>query len=363
MQEVIRFLDTQQESKNKSEVQDSFYDATVNPESKNVSFVAKVGDDIVGAFVLSRDVNLSYYVSHFNVQDLMILNEHDRREHTRILHSVLNPIFQRSTRFILKELMRLFNKTSIYFETDNFTTIPTIFNELIPVRSRRFPHFLKRKWDNEHYEPPPTEEEEEAKAVMNGADRHYLDEKESGFALSFVTKRNISEPKIVKNSRIVVVGASDAGISFIEALLSLSYLHFTNITLIAPGGLPHHNAADEPASNLKASSTSYTNDELARLMLETRVRVINARMVDINRADKHIILQDERMVPYDTLVLAMGLQDKTLQSLGYVSRGIAPVPNGLDRIEGLISLDDPYLYQHMRKDGSLLPMLVAKKKP
>lgn len=198
---------------------------------------------------------------------------------------------------------------------------------------------------------------------MNGADRHYLDEKESGFALSFVTKRNISEPKIVKNSRIVVVGASDAGISFIEALLSLSYLHFTNITLIAPGGLPHHNAADEPASNLKASSTSYTNDELARLMLETRVRVINARMVDINRADKHIILQDERMVPYDTLVLTMGLQDKTLQSLGYVSRGIAPVPNGLDRIEGLISLDDPYLYQHMRKDGSLLPMLVAKKKP
>ena len=42
-------------------------------------------------------------------------------------------------------------------------------------------------------------------------------------------------------------------------------------------------------------------------MLETRVRVINARMVDINRADKHIILQDERMVPYDTLVLTMGL--------------------------------------------------------
>ena len=52
--------------------------------------------------------------------------------------------------------MRLFNKTSIYFETDSFTTIPTIFNELIPVRSRRFPHFLKRKWDNEHFEAPAT---------------------------------------------------------------------------------------------------------------------------------------------------------------------------------------------------------------
>ena len=50
----------------------------------------------------------------------------------------------------------------------------------------------------------------------------------------------LSEPKIVKNSRIVVVGASDTGISFIEALLSISYLRFTNIMLIAPGGLTYH---------------------------------------------------------------------------------------------------------------------------
>ena len=86
-------------------------------------------------------------------------------------------------------------------------------------------------------------------------------------------------------------------------------------------------------------------------------------MIDINRADKHIILQDDRMVPYDTLILTMGLQDKTLSSLGYISRGIAPIPAGLNRIEGLISVDDPYLYQHLRSDGSLMPMLTAKKKP
>ena len=93
MQDVIRFLETQDSQKEKSEIQDAFYDATVNPESKNASFVARVGDDIVGAFVLAREVNLRYYVSHFNVQDLMILNEHGPREHTRLLHSVLNPIF------------------------------------------------------------------------------------------------------------------------------------------------------------------------------------------------------------------------------------------------------------------------------
>jgi len=133
-----------------------------------------------------------------------------------------------------------------------------------------------------------------------------LDEKESKFALCFTTKRLLSEPKIVKNSRIVVVGASDTGISFIEALLSISYLHFTNITLIAPGGLPHHHYENR-ASNLKAYSTSYTNQELHRLMLESRIKVINARMVDIDRQDKNVILNDSTIIPYDTLVLTMGI--------------------------------------------------------
>jgi len=132
----------------------------------------------------------------------------------------------------------------------------------------------------------------------------------------------LSEPKIVKNSRIVVVGASDTSISFVEALLSTSYLHFTSIVLVAPGGLPHHHYIDK-TENLRSYSTSYTNQELKRLMLESRVRVINARMTDIDRSDKNIILHDDTVIPYDTLILGMGIQDKTLNSLGYVSRGIA----------------------------------------
>jgi NADH dehydrogenase FAD-containing subunit len=79
-------------------------------------------------------------------------------------------------------------------------------------------------------------------------------------------------------------------------------------------------------------------------MLESRVRVINARMVDIDRPDKNVILNDDTIVPYDTLILTMGIQDKTLNCLGYVSRGIAPLPDDKKRVEGIISIDDPYLY-------------------
>jgi len=48
---------------------DSLYDCAVNPSSTNYGFVAKVFDQIIGAFVISKDVNLEYYISHFHVQD------------------------------------------------------------------------------------------------------------------------------------------------------------------------------------------------------------------------------------------------------------------------------------------------------
>jgi hypothetical protein len=62
----------------------------------------------------------------------------------------LNPLFQKSVRFIIKEILRLSNKTCFYFETHERSLLPDIFNEFYLVRSRTFPYFLKRKWDFEH---------------------------------------------------------------------------------------------------------------------------------------------------------------------------------------------------------------------
>lgn len=45
----------------------AMYDCAINPASTDFGFVAKIMDQIVGCFILSKDVNLDYYTSHFHV--------------------------------------------------------------------------------------------------------------------------------------------------------------------------------------------------------------------------------------------------------------------------------------------------------
>jgi malic enzyme len=61
----------------------------------------------------------------------------------------------------------------------------------------------------------------------------------------------LSINKVNNNTRIVVVGASDTGISFIETLLSIKYINFTNITLLTPTGLVCMHT-DDPFAQYKA---------------------------------------------------------------------------------------------------------------
>lgn len=84
-------------------------------------------------------------------------------------------------------------------------------------------------------------------------DRNPIDEETASFGLSLVSKRMLSVNKINNNTRILVVGATDTSISFIEYLLSLRYVHFPNITLLSPCGLHYvHLKDDNPSSQLKA---------------------------------------------------------------------------------------------------------------
>lgn len=127
-----------------------------------------------------------------------------------------------------------------------------------------------------------------------------LDESTS-YCLHFITHRLLSEPKMCNRSRVVVVGGSDTGVAYLESLIMVPYLHFTNVTLLAPGGDPVQNAEYKPSSQsalmcgsdgvarFRALTSSYGSDSMQKMALGTRVNILTgegARMIDLDRENK-----------------------------------------------------------------------------
>lgn len=198
---------------NNDKIRNDIKQSIEKTSSNLLSFSVFCGEELIGLYVISKNVNLDYYISHFFVQDHIILDQHPRDSHSKLIHGILNPLFTKSIRYILREILRLSNKTCLYFEVHERTLLPDIFHEFVLVRSRIFPQFLKRKWDFQ-FEQEDKERKLNTKNFIDG-DRDAFDQEEPPFSLSVITKKMLNTNKISNNSRIVVVGASDTGISFI----------------------------------------------------------------------------------------------------------------------------------------------------
>ena len=141
----------------------------------------------------------------------------------------------------------------------------------------------------------------------------------------------------------VVVGASDTALSFLETLLTVPYLSFTNLYLLAPmaaerlrtpRGAPPDAAADAATGGggdagaafapFLSHTCGYSTEELQQLAIGARVRLVESRMVGIERARKAVVLPDDSILPYDYLVVAPELGDQTLLPLGPEAAQVPP---------------------------------------
>ena len=66
-EDIEKFRDLIETLEDKKQIYETLYEATLNPDSPNLAFVCKIYDDVVGAFVLAKDINLEYYKSHFHI--------------------------------------------------------------------------------------------------------------------------------------------------------------------------------------------------------------------------------------------------------------------------------------------------------
>ncbi|XP_068088540.1 cilia- and flagella-associated protein 61 isoform X2 [Hyperolius riggenbachi] len=287
------------------------------------AFVAEVADQIVGISILRNEEDIEYIRSHYNIEDFIYYNHHQRDEHGHLYHYALNPVFKRYCKHFLKEILRLSHKSSLYypvyptydrggqFKIPCAHSLTSALHYMVPVRPRRQIVY-------------PLE-----KLGINAPSKQ-VSKDQPGYALYHLNRKLTFEPKITINARIVVVGSSTVGISFLETLVFCPHLKFNNITLISTHGLPGNNP---PVScvdpTFLSRSHCYNDKDYALMSLRSWVNVVVGKMTGIDRAAKFVIVSSERKVPYDHLILSTGQQYQI------------PCPSGADISKLLTNLEAP----------------------
>jgi len=325
-------------------------------------FVADFDEQVVGLIVLRippPDV-VETLRCCYHLDDYLLVDHHEKQPnkgHGQLVHWVVNPLFQKFSCRLLQGAMRICGRSVLFVEMNLQNTVSPIFRDMLQVAPRRAPTLkkVKRKPPKEASfatvpKEPPTEDDN-----LEIRRQELLRDTSQTMALSIVAKKLLSECKIPVNARIVVVGASDCGLSFLESLLSIPHLHFNSLTLLAPGGLEYHHAHHLP---LIAGTAAYSHQELRRIMLELRVRILDSRMVQIDRQQRCCILHDGAMLPYDYLIVAAGLQDDALHTLKIRSWGVEHVTDGFRRVNGAMSVADPSIRDLLVEGGTLIKSLI-----
>eukprot|EP00929_Paragymnodinium_shiwhaense_P013279 TRINITY_DN121142_c0_g1_i1.p1 TRINITY_DN121142_c0_g1~~TRINITY_DN121142_c0_g1_i1.p1 ORF type:complete len:1535 (-),score=494.46 TRINITY_DN121142_c0_g1_i1:571-5175(-) len=334
----------------------------VTREEGDMAFVAVFDSQVVGLILLEvptpevvDTLRCCYHLDDY------ILVEHHRnaacKGYGRMVHYVVNPLFAKYARRLHQGAMRMCGITALFMEIELQTTVSPIFREYLQVAPRRPPQLKKvLRVPPKTYTFANVEQEVPTEADLREQERQRL-LRDAGQtkALSIVAKKLLSETKIPINARIVVVGASDCGLSFLESLLSIPHLLFNSLTLLAPGGLEYHHSHHLP---LVAGSAAYSHQELRRIMLELRVRILDARLVQIDRQQRCCILHDGSMLPYDYLVNGAGLQDDALHALKIRSWGVEHVTEGYRRVNGAMSVSDPSIRELLVEGGTLVKSLI-----
>ncbi|KAK9809259.1 hypothetical protein WJX72_012281 [[Myrmecia] bisecta] len=246
----------------------SFLDAV----QLGAAFVAVCQNQIVGLATLRLKVDLPLLQANFRLSSLLDLAQHTAEGHAEVDVLYLNPIFNHRAAMFLSEIMRHLGKTCLHYALPQHEAAPDILKEFrqVPVRNLCQPQ----------------------------------DANDTAFALFVFSHKWFHHRRPAVNSHIVVVGASECGLSAVEQLVTSQQLAFNAITLVAPGGILPGGVG-----------STVTESLLSKLGLEVFVTIVDAELVALDRQERIVQLSNGQHLQYGVLVLATGIAHQPLLAL------------------------------------------------
>lgn len=330
-------------------------DVDLKDNPSEACFVAMLGGDVVGMMTISRKSasteDINWFRANYQIEDQVSYDRHRGRAQAVITDWTMTPTFSRWGRYMLREVMRHYGKTLIYYQCPENCCPPIeVLNEMIPVLPRtRMQAALPQLPRGRVKEVPPPE-------PLPLVARPSENAPSNSCPLFYIAKNQLVTPKQIVSTRIVVVGGCLSTFPLLETLMFVPYIQLTNVYLVmespptavtennkgskanseppareySPPPSPDKSGAGTPkpvkltevckhalysseadyAGCLSVVDTCEPLDQMVRAMgFNHTVTVIRGRLTDIDRAHKAIIVSDETVVEYDILVVAPGTHD------------------------------------------------------
>ena len=194
------------------------------------SFMLMFGTRVAGFAIISRkistDENLNKLREEYNLDEVVEFDKHPTRAQAFITHCLIDPVFSPWFQFTLREIMRTYGKTVLYYRiSDGYVPAVEMVNELIPVSPRRVIQRAIRNIDSNK-----NNHENNNVAASSSGNIDICTHKNPLF---FITKNKLSKRKKVLNNRIVITGGSAHAHAVLETLCYLPDITLSNVYVVS----------------------------------------------------------------------------------------------------------------------------------
>lgn len=289
-----------------------FNDITLEDNPMETSFVLLFGSKVVGFVALSRKKITTEDIlklrSTYRLDDIADYERYRTRSQANIVQWILSPTFSQWSRFTMREIMRLYEKSLLYYH-GVLSSVPAveIINELIPVAPRC-----------SMQQPARPKSSNKGSSFLNSNNV-----KSDRGPLFVITKNRLSLRKTTVNNRIVIVGGTAYAHAVLETFFYLPNMIFSNVYVVnerqsAPFLLGDVALGGESLSRSEFSGCLSMRDvddpplgDTFALGLAYKSTLVKGHLTDIDRESKSIVVSNEVALEYDLLLIASPTQGVT----------------------------------------------------